>query len=67
MKHEMPDRYALAFKLYPYAKSPDQAAAVPVRQPVIVVGGGPIGLAMALDLGRRGVVGRARTQPFKSF
>ena len=55
MKHEMPDRYALAFKLYPYAKSPDQAAAVPVRHPVIVVGGGPIGLAMALDLGRRGV------------
>ncbi|MCZ8151915.1 MAG: FAD-dependent monooxygenase, partial [Rhodobacteraceae bacterium] len=51
----MPDRYALAFQLYPYAKSPDQAAAAPVRHPVIVVGGGPIGLATALDLGKRGV------------
>lgn len=55
MKHDMPDRYALAFQLYPYAKSPDQAAAAPVRHPVIVVGGGPIGLATALDLGKRGV------------
>lgn len=55
MKHDMPDRYALAFQLYPYAKSPDQSAAAPVRHPVIVVGGGPIGLATALDLGKRGV------------
>ena len=55
MKQDMPDRYALAFQLYPYAKSPDQTAADPVRHRVIVVGGGPIGLATALDLGRRGV------------
>ncbi|MEZ5754929.1 MAG: FAD-dependent oxidoreductase [Paracoccaceae bacterium] len=48
-------RYDLAFTLYPYARSPDQDAPEPVRHKVVVVGGGPIGLAMALDLGRRGV------------
>lgn len=49
------DRYQLAFKLYPYARSADQDAGTPVRHPVIVVGGGPIGLATALDLGRQGI------------
>jgi 3-(3-hydroxy-phenyl)propionate hydroxylase len=48
-------RYDLAFTLYPYARSPDQDAGTPAHHPVIVVGGGPIGLAMALDLGRQGV------------
>ncbi|MFM7336232.1 MAG: FAD-dependent oxidoreductase, partial [Tabrizicola sp.] len=51
----VPERYAVAFRLYPYAKSPDQDAATPVRRKVVIVGGGPIGLATALDLGRRGV------------
>lgn len=51
----VPERYAVAFRLYPYAKSPDQEAATPVRRKVVIVGGGPIGLATALDLGRRGV------------
>ena len=49
------DRYSLAFKLYPYARSADQDADAPVRHPVVIVGGGPIGLATALDLGRQGV------------
>ncbi|MBS0124004.1 FAD-dependent oxidoreductase [Thetidibacter halocola] len=49
------DRYQLAFRLYPYARSADQDAGHPVHHPVIVVGGGPIGLAMALDLGRQGI------------
>ncbi|MEP3295262.1 MAG: FAD-dependent oxidoreductase [Pseudoruegeria sp.] len=49
------DRYTLAFKLYPYLRSADQDADAPVRHPVVVVGGGPIGLATALDLGRQGV------------
>lgn len=49
------DRYTLAFKLYPYAKSADQDADTPVRHPAVVVGGGPIGLATALDLGRQGI------------
>lgn len=55
MKHEVPERYTLAFRLYPYAKSPDQDAAAPARHKAVVVGGGPVGLATALDLGRRGV------------
>lgn len=49
------DRYTLAFKLYPYERSADQDAEAVVRHRVIVVGGGPIGLAMALDLGRQGI------------
>ena len=36
MKHDMPDRYALAFRLYPYALSPDQDAATPARHKVVV-------------------------------
>ena len=46
-------RYDTVFKLYPYEKVPDQDTA-PRRHPVVVVGGGPVGLAVALDLGRRG-------------
>ncbi|MEM9637766.1 MAG: FAD-dependent oxidoreductase [Pseudomonadota bacterium] len=50
----MPDaRYDIAFELYPYSKVPDQDAQ-PKRHPVVVVGGGPIGMALALDLGRKG-------------
>lgn len=49
------DRYSLAFKLYPYVRSADQDADSIVRHPVIVAGGGPIGLATALDLGRQGI------------
>ncbi len=49
------DRYQLAHKLYPYEKSKDQDATAVVRHPVIIVGGGPIGLATALDLGRQGI------------
>lgn len=54
MNAPLADRYPLAFKLYPYGRSPDQDAATPVRHPVVIVGGGPIGIATALDLGRRG-------------
>ncbi len=42
-------------RLYPYAQSPDQDGGSPARHQVVVVGGGPVGLATALDLGRRGV------------
>ena len=49
------DRYSLAFKLYPYEQSADQAAATVKRHPVVVMGGGPIGVATALDLGLQGI------------
>lgn len=49
------DRYTLAFKLYPYERSADQDASTPVRHPVVVMGGGPIGVATALDLGLQGI------------
>ncbi|MQY43787.1 FAD-dependent oxidoreductase [Epibacterium sp. SM1969] len=49
------DRYQLAFRLYPYERSQDQDAAEIPRHPVVVMGGGPIGIAMALDLGLAGI------------
>jgi 3-(3-hydroxy-phenyl)propionate hydroxylase len=49
------DRYQLAFRLYPYERSADQDAPTPVRHPVVVMGGGPIGVATALDLGLQGI------------
>ena len=39
---------------YPYTRVDAQDAAPAVR-PVIVVGAGPVGLALAIDLGLRGV------------
>lgn len=48
-------RYQTAFRLYPYEKVADQDAPVPARHPVVIVGGGPIGMGLALDLGKRGV------------
>ncbi len=48
------DRYPLAFTLYPYVRSADQDAAEPVRHPVVIAGGGAIGLTLALDLGLKG-------------
>ncbi|MEL6235453.1 MAG: FAD-dependent oxidoreductase [Pseudomonadota bacterium] len=50
----MHQRYKTQFQLYPYQHSPDQAAEAPVRHPVVIVGGGPIGMALALDLGLKG-------------
>ncbi len=45
--------YQLAFELYPYKKVAEQDLP-PVRHPVLIVGGGPVGLALALDLVRKG-------------
>ena len=39
----------------PYRRSADQDARQPVRHPVVIVGGGPVGLSLAVDLGTRGV------------
>jgi 3-(3-hydroxy-phenyl)propionate hydroxylase len=46
-------RYDIAFRLYPYERVADQSGPAR-RHPVVIVGGGPIGMATALDLGRRG-------------
>ncbi len=41
--------------VFDYRRHPDQSAAAPVRRPVVVVGAGPVGLALAIDLAQRGV------------
>ncbi|MEM6595716.1 MAG: FAD-dependent oxidoreductase [Pseudomonadota bacterium] len=46
-------RYETVFDLYPYARVAGQSGPVQ-RHPVVIVGGGPVGLALALDLGQRG-------------
>ena len=40
---------------YAYARSPDQDAGKPAQRPVVVVGAGPVGLTVALDLAQHGV------------
>lgn len=49
------DRYPLAFRTYPYHKVAEQDRSSAARHPVVIVGGGPIGLAAALDLGLKNV------------
>ena len=40
---------------FEYVRSRDQGAATPTRHPVVVVGAGPVGLALAIDLAQREV------------
>jgi 3-(3-hydroxy-phenyl)propionate hydroxylase len=40
---------------YHYRRSPDQDFAQPARHPVVIIGGGPVGLSLAVDLAQRGV------------
>ncbi|MDM0014064.1 FAD-dependent oxidoreductase [Variovorax sp. J22P168] len=40
---------------FDYRHHPDQDAAAPARHPVVVVGAGPVGLALAIDLAQRRV------------
>lgn len=42
-------------RVFAYRKSADQSAKTPPRHPVVIVGAGPIGLALAIDLGQRGI------------
>jgi len=42
-------------RVFDYRPSADQAAPTPVRRPVAVVGAGPVGLALAIDLAQRGI------------
>ncbi|VWX59856.1 Anhydrotetracycline monooxygenase [Burkholderiales bacterium 8X] len=39
---------------FDYRRHPDQSAEAPARHPVVVVGAGPVGLALAIDLAQRG-------------
>lgn len=39
---------------FPYRRTADQDASEPVRHPVVVVGAGPVGLSLAIDLAQRG-------------
>ena len=47
-----PDYQKLEFD---YQRSADQNSATPVKRPVVVVGAGPVGLALAIDLAQRNV------------
>ncbi|MCZ8313585.1 FAD-dependent oxidoreductase [Phreatobacter sp.] len=40
---------------FAYRRHPDQDAATPVRHAVVIVGAGPVGLSLAIDLATRGV------------
>jgi 3-(3-hydroxy-phenyl)propionate hydroxylase len=42
------------YATFTYTPSPDQSAARPVRHPVVIVGAGPVGLSLAIDLAQRG-------------
>ena len=39
---------------FAYRRSPDQDSATPARHPVVVLGAGPVGLSLAIDLAQRG-------------
>ena len=41
--------------VFDYTRHPDQDAAQPLRRPVVVVGAGPVGLALAIDLAQRDI------------
>jgi 3-(3-hydroxy-phenyl)propionate hydroxylase len=41
--------------VFDYTRHADQAAAPPARHPVVVVGAGPVGLSLAIDLAQQGV------------
>jgi 3-(3-hydroxy-phenyl)propionate hydroxylase len=41
--------------VFDYTHSPDQDASTPARHPAVVVGAGPVGLSLAIDLAQRGV------------
>ena len=40
---------------FPYVRSQDQDAAPTARRPVVIVGAGPVGLSLAIDLAQRQV------------
>ncbi|MBX2883172.1 MAG: FAD-dependent monooxygenase, partial [Granulosicoccus sp.] len=48
-------RYETVFDLYPYKRVAEQSGTSAVRHTVVIVGGGPVGLSLALDLGRKNI------------
>jgi 3-(3-hydroxy-phenyl)propionate hydroxylase len=40
---------------YGYRRSPDQDGARPAHHPVLLIGAGPVGLSLAVDLAQRGI------------
>src|SRR5947209_17618409 len=50
-----PDASDFQARSFDYAAHADQRAARPVRRPVVIVGAGPVGLALAIDLAQRGI------------
>ncbi|MGL4635628.1 MAG: FAD-dependent oxidoreductase [Beijerinckiaceae bacterium] len=40
---------------FPYQRSADQDAASPAHHPVVIVGAGPVGLTLGIDLAQRGI------------
>jgi 3-(3-hydroxy-phenyl)propionate hydroxylase len=48
------DGAAIQAHEFAYRRSADQDASQPVRHPVVVVGAGPVGLSLAIDLAQRG-------------
>ncbi len=48
------DGAAIQQHAFDYRRSPDQDATRPARHPVVVVGAGPVGLSLAIDLAQRG-------------
>ncbi|MBL8352882.1 MAG: FAD-dependent oxidoreductase [Burkholderiaceae bacterium] len=48
------DGAAIQAHEFAWRRSPDQDAATPARHPVVVVGAGPVGLSLAIDLAQRG-------------
>ncbi|ACB36551.1 monooxygenase FAD-binding [Leptothrix cholodnii SP-6] len=51
------DRPAVDYQkvVFPYRRARDHGASPPARHPVVVVGAGPVGLALAIDLAEQGV------------
>ena len=39
---------------FAYVRSPDQDSATPAQHPIVIVGAGPVGLSLAIDLAQRG-------------
>jgi 3-(3-hydroxy-phenyl)propionate hydroxylase len=48
------DGAAIQAHEFAYRRSPDQDASTPAHHPVVVVGAGPVGLTLAIDLAQRG-------------